>query len=65
MSEQLWIELHDHLSPDQAISVDANEIVTISVFGSGSSLSMANEAVIGVHETPSEVMAIVRGAQAQ
>lgn len=54
------ITLHDHLNPDQEVEVDAEQIVVISVFGSGSALSMSNGSTIGVHETPSEVTQLVR-----
>ena len=59
-----WITLHDHLNPNQEVPVDADAISVIEVFGSGSML-LADGITVGVHETPSEVMALIKAAQQQ
>lgn len=59
-----WISLHDHLNPSDEVPVDADQIAAISVFGSGSALQLSSGGQIGVHETPSQVMDLVKAAQA-
>ena len=59
-----WITLHDHLNPADEVPVDADAIVVIEVFGSGSALQMSSGGTVGVHETPSQVMDLVKTAQA-
>ena len=49
------IVLHDHLNPTQEVLLDADQICTVTPFGSGSSV-MCGGNVVGVHETPSEVI---------
>jgi hypothetical protein len=55
---------HDHLNTSDEVPVDADAIVTVSVFGSGSALGLSNGQTVGVHETPSQVMELVKAAQA-
>jgi hypothetical protein len=59
-----FIVLHDHLNTNNEVPVDADAIVVIEPFGSGSALQMANAGTVGVHETPSQVMALVKEALA-
>ena len=59
-----WITCHDHLNPADEVPVDSDEIVVIEVFGSGSALGMSNGSTVGVHETPSQVMDLVKAAAA-
>jgi hypothetical protein len=59
-----WIKLHDHLNPDQEVDVEADDVSVISLFGSGSAL-FTNEGTVAVHETPAEVMALIKAAQEQ
>ena len=57
-----WIKLHDHLNPDQEVDVEADDVSVISLFGSGSAL-FTNEGTVAVHETPAEVMALIKAAR--
>jgi hypothetical protein len=52
-----FITLHNDMSPDQDVFVDADTITSIIPFGSGSSIN----GNISVHETPDEVEAIIKG----
>lgn len=52
------ITLHDHLNPAQEVFVDADSIQSITPFGSGSALQLET-GTVGVHETPSQVEAIM------
>jgi hypothetical protein len=52
------ITLHDHINPDQEVTVDADQIAVIEPFGSGAVLTVGG-ASVAVHETPTEVMKII------
>jgi hypothetical protein len=56
------IILHDHLNPDQELELDADEISSITPYGSGSSIQCGGS-LVGVHESPSEVAQIISNAQ--
>jgi hypothetical protein len=47
--------LHDHLNPDQEVIIEADAIVAVTPFGSGSAVEVSSGGTIGVHETPAEV----------
>jgi len=55
------IVLHDHLNPNQEVEVDADSISSITPFGSGSSISCGG-GFVGVHESPQEVMEVIKDA---
>ena len=60
------ITLHDILNPSQVVEIDADAVLSVAPFGSGSSVRLSPGHVIrpgrpytpgsvGVHETPEEV----------
>jgi hypothetical protein len=55
------ITLHDHLNPSQEVLVDADSIISVTPFGSGSSIQ-CGQVLIGVHETPNQVAEAIRNA---
>jgi hypothetical protein len=57
------IVLHDHLNPSQEVPVDADQISAVTVFGSGSSVMVAGMGVVAVHETPHEVLELLKASQ--
>lgn len=55
------ITLHDHMNTSQEVNVDVEQIQVVQPFGSGSTLMMTTSTV-AVHESPQEVMRLVREA---
>lgn len=55
------ITLHDHLNPNQEVEIDADQIASITAFGSGSAIQCGG-GTVGVHETPREVMKAINDA---
>ena len=57
------MHLHDHLSPDKLIPLDADDFSCAMPFGSGSTvLRKESDQPLCVHETPEEVEALVEQA---
>jgi hypothetical protein len=52
------ITLHDSINPDVEVIVDADSIVAITPFGSGSSI-MLSGGTVGVHETAEQIMQVI------
>jgi hypothetical protein len=53
------ITLHDHLNHTQEVAVDADQISSVTPFGSGSAV-VAGMVTVGVCETEAEIMQIIK-----